>query len=121
MALGLFIPEGKQVHRVVQRFGEAIEAGWIGFELAETVGAGEGNGADEIEAFLGDGDEAGAAVARVGADNAEVEAAQIVDGLTEGRCMHVEAFAERSEGHVRAFGQNVEHGELQAGNAVALL
>ena len=97
MALRLFVAEGEQVHRVVQRFGETIEAGRVGFELAEAVGAGEGNGANEVET------------------------AQVVDRLTEGRCMHVEAFAEGSEGHVRAFGQNVKHGELQAGNAVALL
>ena len=121
VALGLFIAEGKKVHRVVQGFGEAIEAGRVGFELAETVGAGQGNGADEIETLLGDGDEAGAAIARVGADNAEVETAQVVNGLAEGCRVHVEAFAERSEGHMRAFGQNVEHGQLQAGNAVALL
>ena len=121
VALGLFIPEGKKVHRVVQRFGEAIEAGRIGFELAETVGAGEGNGRDEVETLLGDGDEAGAAVSGIGADNAEVESAEVVDGLAQSGRVHIEAFAEGSEGHMRAFGQNVEHGQLQAGNAVALL
>ena len=121
MALGLFVPEGKEVHRVIERFGETIKAGGIGFELAEAIGAGEGNSGDQVETLLGDGDEAGAAVSGIGADDAKVEAAQVVDRLTEGRCMHVEAFAERSEGHVRAFGQNVKHGELQAGNAVALL
>ena len=121
VALGFFLAEGKKVHRVVQGFGEAIEAGRVGFELAEAVGAGEGNCGDQVKTLLGDGDEAGAAISWIGADDAEVEAAQVVDRLTEGSCMHVEAFAERSEGHVRAFGQNVKHGELQTGNAVALL
>ena len=112
VALGLFIPEGKKVHRIVQRFGETIEAGGIGFELAEAVRAGEGNGGHEVETLLGDRDEASAAVSGVGADNAEVKATQIVDGLAQGGCMHVEALTERCEGHVGAFGQNVEHGEL---------
>lgn len=34
--------------------------------------------------------------------------------------MHVEAFSESSKGHMGTFGQRVEYGELQAGNAVAL-
>ena len=120
MALGLFVAQGEKVEGVGQGFGETIEAGRVGFELAQAIGAGERNGADEVETFLGDGDQAGAAIARVGADDAEVEAAEFVDGLTQGGRVHVEALSEGRKGHVGAFGQRVEHGELQAGNAVAL-
>lgn len=113
--------EGKKVEGVRQGFGEAIEAGRVGFELAQTVGAGERDSADEVETLLRDGDKTGAAIAWIGADDAEVEAAEFVDRLAQGSRVHIEAFSEGSEGHVGAFGQRVEHGELQAGNAVALL
>ena len=112
--------EGKKVEGIAQGFGETIEAGRIGFELAQAIGAGEGDGADKVETLLGDGDEAGAAIAWVGADDAEVEAAQLINRLAQCGRVHVEAFSQRGEGHVGALGQRVEHGELQAGNAVAL-
>lgn len=120
VALGLLFAEGKKVEGIGEGFGETIETGRVGFELTQAIGAGEGDGAHQVETFLGDGNEAGAAIARVGADDAEVEAAEFVDGLTQGCRVHVEAFSEGSKGHMGAFGQRVEHGELQAGNAVAL-
>ena len=120
MALGLSIAQRKEVEGVGQGFGETIEAGRVGFELAQAIGAGEGDGSHQVETFLGDGDQAGAAIARVGADDTEVEAAEFVDGLAQCSRVHVEALSEGREGHVGAFGQGVEYGELQAGNAVAL-
>lgn len=121
VALGLFLAKGKKVEGVGQGVGETIETRRVGFELAQPVGAGEGNGRHQIETFLGDGDQTGATITRVGADDAEVEPAEFVDGLAQRCRMHVEAFSERGEGHVGAFGQRMEHGELQAGNAMALL
>lgn len=44
----LFAVKGEEIEGVVERFGKAIEPGWIGFELAQAIGAGEGNGADQI-------------------------------------------------------------------------
>lgn len=120
VALGLFLVQGKKIEGVGQRFGETIEAGRVRFELAQAIGTGEGNGRHEVETFLGDGDQAGASVARVGADDAKIEASEFVDRLTQGGRVHVEALSEGRQRHVGAFGQRVEHGQLQAGNAVAL-
>lgn len=121
VALGFFVAEGKKLEGVGQGFGQTIEAGRIGFELAQAIGAGERNGAYEVETLLRNGDQAGAAIARIGADDAEVETAEFVDRLTQCGRVHVEAFSEGCKGHVGALGQRVEHGELQASNAVALL
>jgi hypothetical protein len=120
VALGLFVAQGEMVEGVGQGFGETIEAGRIGFELAQAIGAGEGDRSHQVETFLGDGDQAGAAIARVGADDTEIQAPQFVDRLAQCRRVHVEAFSERCKSHVGAFGQRVEHSKLQAGNAVAL-
>lgn len=121
VALGFFVAEGEKLEGVAKGRGEAVEPGRIGFELAQAIGASERNGADEIEALLRNGDQAGTTVARVGAYDAEIEPAQFIDRLAQGGRMHVEALPEGREGHVGAFGQRVQHGQLQAGNAVALL
>lgn len=81
MALGLLFAQGKEIERVGQRFGETIEARRVRFELAQAIGTGEGDGAHEIKSLLGYGDQTGAAIARVGADDAEVETTEFVDGL----------------------------------------
>lgn len=70
---------------------------------------------------MGDGHEPGAAIARVGADDAEVEAAELVDRLAQSGRVHIETLSKRGKGHVGPLGEDVKHGELQAGNAMALL
>lgn len=116
----LFAVQSEQIEGVVERFSEAIEAGRIGLELTEAIGASERNGSHKIEALLRDGDETGAAIARIGPDDAEIEPAQFVDRLAQRRCMHIEPFSQRGEGHMGALGERVKHGQLQASDAVAL-
>ena len=89
--------EPEQVHGLLQRLRQPLEAGGLDLHVAQADGAGERGVGDQLLATEGERNDTRALVLGVAADGDQLAPAQLVDGLAERRRMGDQGLAQGGE------------------------